>query len=183
MKVRIIAFWLATLIAVHARAGEYATKALTLTLPDQWAADTYKYPWKTPDTGVFARDGADYPLARVWTLPPGVKLTDPDLVPQMDLDRKADRRVTRDVLMRRDGRPARRIDYVSTAHSDTYFHSVIVIDPGRNAPLIALDVWHTDTTLTDLPFQLSFLERTQRILALQRDIQDMLESFKAARHK
>src|SRR6185437_3441104 len=111
----------AFLVAITAAgAAEYSNANMSLILPAKWALDP-DYKSKTP-TVTFVWNKDDYPLAKTWLLSPGVKLADRDLVKIIDDEPNARRRVTRDVALRRDGRPGRRIDFVSTAHADTYFH-------------------------------------------------------------
>ncbi len=150
-----------------AGAAEYSNANMSLILPAKWALDPDN---KSKTIVRFVWNEDDYPLAKTWLLSPGVKLADRDLVKIIDDEPNARRRVTRDVALQRDGRPSRRIDFVSSAHADTYFHSAIVIDRGGQAPMIVLDVVYANGTMDDPGLAKQ----------LHKDIEDLLASFKAA---
>lgn len=180
MKLRNILVVCAFLLApVLSSAAEWSNKSLSVFLPDKWAVDTYKYGFKTADTAVFARAGDDYPLARVWTLPKGVRSTSKDLFQQIAIEPEGKFKVTLDANLRQNDRPARRIDYFFKAHSDAYFHSVIVIDPVGDAPSIALDIFcYIGTSFTEFPPYIPDRDYADKMLLLQKEFRDMLTSFK-----
>lgn len=194
-----LALAMALLSANSAAALHYQDPNLAFTVPDNWRRDRFNFKTKTPDQVIFGWNGDDYPLARAWTLPPGVGLTLPDLLKQIDAFARGEPanpkhpvrlKVLRNEVTQRGAERVRRLDFDEVADSyvdgvivrddHIYHHASVVIDRGDRMPLIVLAVSYPDSTLHDCQEGPCDAARNQQIM---REIESILQSFRGVRPK